>query len=199
MKGIVTAPPIQILSKSGSTISLSGPGLPTQTITDSNTTYNIATTSANGLLSSTDKAALDKLKGVQPYFLTYYSSTTGDTDLTGTTVVKFNSVVRDTHNAYNTSTGKYTVPVAGIYLFTFNYYSNDSTAPGSYRPCIHIDGGDSAATVQMSSMSPGSISVIARMPSGATAYVGPYGTTYKIAFYAGSMHTSFSGTLLSYI
>lgn len=67
------------------------------------------------------------------------------------------------------------------------------------RPCIHIDGADTAATVQMSSMSPGSLSVIARMPAGATAYVGPYGTTYKMNFYAGQYHTSFSGTLLSYI
>ena len=199
MKGILTAPPIQILNKSGSTISLSGPDLPTQTIIDNNTTYNVATASVNGLLSADDKVALDKLKEESPYFLTYYTTTTGDTEISGTTVVKFNVKVRDTHNSYDTSTGKYTVPIAGIYLFNFNYYTNNNTTGGSYRPCIHIDGGDSSATVQMSSMAPGSISVIARMPEGATAYVGPYSSSYKMAFYAGSLHTSFSGTLLSYI
>lgn len=198
MLGYLAPPPIQTLSKSGSTISLTGAGLPTSSITDNNTTYDIATTSANGLLSASDKTALDKLKGTQPYFLVYYSGS-GDTEITGTTVLKFNNVTRDTHSAYSTSTGKFTTPVAGIYLFTFNYYSNDATSPGSMRPCIHIDGADTAATVQMSSMSPGSMSVIARMPAGATAYVGPYSTTYKMHFYAGQYHTSFSGTLLSYI
>ena len=198
MLGYLAPPPIQTLSKSGSTISLTGAGLPTSSITDNNTTYSVATTSENGLLSASDKTALDKLKGTQPYFLVYYSGS-GDTEITGTTVLKFNNVTRDTHSAYSTSTGKFTAPIAGIYLFTFNYYSNDATAPGSMRPCIHIDGADTAATVQMSSMSPGSLSVIARMPAGATAYVGPYGTTYKMNFYAGQYHTSFSGTLLSYI
>lgn len=198
MLGYLAPPPIQTLSKSGSTISLTGQGLPTSSITDNNTTYSVATTSANGLLSASDKTALDKLKGVQPYFLVYYTGS-GDTEITGTTVLKFNNVTRDTHSAYSTSTGKFTAPVAGIYLFNFNYYSNDATAPGSMRPCIHIDGADVEATVQMSSMSPGSLSVIARMPAGATAYVGPYNTTYKMNFYAGANHTSFSGTLLSYI
>lgn len=56
---------------------------------------------------------------------------------------EFNTVVRDTHSAYSTSTGLFTAPVAGIYLFTFNYYTNDDTAVGSKRPTIRISGGDS--------------------------------------------------------
>ena len=63
MLGYLVPPPIQTLSKSGSTISLIGQGLPTSSITDNNTTYDIATTSVNGLLSASDKTALDKLKG----------------------------------------------------------------------------------------------------------------------------------------
>lgn len=196
MKGILTAPPIQVLSKSGSTISLSGTDLPTYQISDNNTTYSIATTNSNGLLSASDKSIIDKLNSIKPYFLVYYSGS-GDTTFTGT--VKFNNKVRDTHNSYSTSTGKYTVPIAGIYLFTFNYFTNDNTDPGSKRPCIRISGGDNSATVQMSSNRPGSISCIAYMPANATAEVAAYSSTWSMDFYAGSLHNSFSGTLISYI
>lgn len=47
------------LSKSGSTITLTGSDGSTNSVTDSNTTYSTATTSKNGLMSSTDKTKLD--------------------------------------------------------------------------------------------------------------------------------------------
>lgn len=47
------------LSKSGSTITLTGSDGSTTSVSDSNTTYSNATTSANGLMSSTDKSKLD--------------------------------------------------------------------------------------------------------------------------------------------
>lgn len=47
------------LSKSGSTITLTGSDGSTTTVNDSNTTYSVATTAANGLMSSTDKAKLN--------------------------------------------------------------------------------------------------------------------------------------------
>ncbi|TGM35674.1 hypothetical protein EHQ75_15915 [Leptospira levettii] len=39
----------------------------------------------------------------------------------GTTDLKFNTVIRDTHGAYNTSTGGITIPVAGDYSLTINF------------------------------------------------------------------------------
>lgn len=47
------------ISKSGSTITLTGSDGKTSTVTDSNTTYSAATTSANGLMSSSDKTKLN--------------------------------------------------------------------------------------------------------------------------------------------
>lgn len=47
------------ISKSGSTITLTGSDGSTSTVSDSNTTYSAATTSKNGLMSSTDKSKLD--------------------------------------------------------------------------------------------------------------------------------------------
>ena len=54
-----TEPIIYELSKSGSTITLTGSDGTTSSVTDSNTTYSAATTSKNGLMSSTDKSKLD--------------------------------------------------------------------------------------------------------------------------------------------
>ena len=54
-----TEPITYELSKSGSTITLTGSDGTTSSVTDSNTTYSAATTSKNGLMSSTDKSKLD--------------------------------------------------------------------------------------------------------------------------------------------
>ena len=52
------------LSKSGSTITLTGSDGSTTSVTDSNTTYSTATQSANGLMSADDKAKLDGLSKI---------------------------------------------------------------------------------------------------------------------------------------
>ena len=49
------------LSKSGSTITLTGSDGSTSTVSDSNTTYNEATSSAKGLMSANDKKSLDAI------------------------------------------------------------------------------------------------------------------------------------------
>ena len=49
------------LSKSGSTITLTGEDGSVSTVTDANTTYGDATTSASGLMSASDKTKLNNL------------------------------------------------------------------------------------------------------------------------------------------
>ena len=65
------------ISKSGSTITLSGSDGTTTTVTDSNTTYSAATTSDAGLMSAADKAKLDGIAtGANAYTLPTASATT---------------------------------------------------------------------------------------------------------------------------
>lgn len=66
------------LSKSGSTITLTGSDGKTTSVTDSNTTYSTATTSANGLMSSTDKSKLDGIRASADA-VTYTQSLTSGT------------------------------------------------------------------------------------------------------------------------
>lgn len=74
------------LSKSGSTITLTGSDGSTTSVSDSNTTYSVATSSANGLMSSTDKSKLNGIAtGANAYTLpTASSSTLGGVKTTST-------------------------------------------------------------------------------------------------------------------
>ncbi len=66
------------LSKSGSTITLTGSDGSTTSVADSNTTYSAATTSANGLMSSADKSKLDGIaSGANAYTHPSYTARTG--------------------------------------------------------------------------------------------------------------------------
>ena len=59
--GFKTTDTTYSISKSGSTITLTGSNGTTTTVEDSDTTYNNATTSADGLMSAADKSKLDGL------------------------------------------------------------------------------------------------------------------------------------------
>jgi hypothetical protein len=50
----------------------------------------------------------------------------------GTAILAFGTVARDTHSAYNTSTGVYTIPEAGTYRFSASVHMSGSGASGSY-------------------------------------------------------------------
>jgi hypothetical protein len=62
----------------------------------------------------------------QPSF--YVTSNAGSTDYTGGEVIIFNTARHNIGSCYNTSTGRFTAPVAGRYLFTVNVYAYPSYA-----------------------------------------------------------------------
>lgn len=93
------------LTKSGSTITLKGSDGSTQTVSDSNTTYNAATTSAAGLMSATDKSKLDGIAtGANKYSLPTASSSTLGGVKVGTNLSISNGVLSATDTKYNTAT-----------------------------------------------------------------------------------------------
>ena len=57
----------------------------------------------------------------QPSF--YATSTAGSTSYTASEVIVFNTTRHNIGSYYNTSNGRFTAPVAGRYLFTFNCYA----------------------------------------------------------------------------
>lgn len=93
------------LTKSGSTITLKGSDGSTQTVSDSNTTYNAATTSAAGLMSATDKSKLDGIAtGANKYSLPTASSSTLGGVKVGTNLSISNGVLSATDTKYDTAT-----------------------------------------------------------------------------------------------
>ena len=93
------------LTKSGSTITLKGSDGSTQTVSDSNTTYNAATTSAAGLMSATDKSKLDGIAtGANKYSLPTASSSTLGGVKVGTNLSISNGVLSATDTTYDTAT-----------------------------------------------------------------------------------------------
>ena len=93
------------LTKSGSTITLTGSDGSTQSVSDSNTTYSAATQSANGLMSSTDKTKLDGIAtGANNYSLPTASSSTLGGVKVGTNLSISNGVLSATDTKYDAAT-----------------------------------------------------------------------------------------------
>ena len=68
-----------------------------------------------------------------------YTSDAGQTINSGVTAdLVFEDVVYDSHNAYNTSTGEYTVPVSGTYKLSTKNTTNSFSAGTQYRFDINV-------------------------------------------------------------
>lgn len=126
----------------------------------------------------------------------YYA---GSGDTTFTSIIKFNTIIRDSASCYSTSTGYVTIPVSGIYLFNFNFYSNNTST--NSRPAILFF--DSNGTCIGENMINGyqgkNITTIRYCKEGDKVAIGPNSnnSTYSINLYAALNHNSFSWCLLS--
>ena len=101
------------ITKSGSTITLTGSDGSTTSVTDSNTTYNAATQSAAGLMSAADKVKLDGMSTSVFDFDALINApgyTYSYTKSTGTETIKSGSTTYATRvSTKNASTGAWTV------------------------------------------------------------------------------------------
>ena len=116
-------------------------------------------------------------------------NTGGDQTYTGAIV--FNNVIQNVGNCYNASTGVFTCPVAGTYIVSFGYYSNNTSA--NSRPAIMLNG-------TMISMTNGpyghDLSVTRYCAAGDKITAGAYNASYPVYMYAGGGHNHFSVTLI---
>lgn len=132
-----------------------------------------------------------------PYCRVYYAGS-GDTSFTSAPI-KFNTVITDNYSAYSTSTGKYCVPIDGLYEVVVNYYSNSPTS--SARPTIfHTNASGTTISdhsVEHNQQSCASISDIFSCKAGDYLYFGPYASSYPINFYAAQIHNSMCIAMLN--
>ena len=89
------------------------------------TFYTRASTDASAMTTADEKMRISSTGIVTiPYQPSFYAtSTVGETSYTANQVIVFNTARHNTSSCYNTSNGRFTAPVAGKYLFTFNCYA----------------------------------------------------------------------------
>ncbi len=75
----------------------------------------------------------------RPFFHATVNSTS--TQNAGNTLIPFGTVVEDTESAFNASTYKYTVPIAGLWMLKMHVRINSNSNASNYtRVSVHING-----------------------------------------------------------
>jgi len=93
---------------------------------------------ASGAVAMGISSAGAVTKGLQPHALVEKSTTTSVPSST-TVAIIFNEERVDTGSVYNTSNGRFTAPIAGVYLFTVELQANGQT--NQMHVGIYLNGG----------------------------------------------------------
>ena len=128
---------------------------------------------------------LEIISTEKAYFEAYYHGTAGDVSFT--TTVIWNNVIKDNYGGYNLSNGVYTCPNKGLYLVTIQYFSN-SPVVTTARPTIFHNSSSNADTIQVCTNAAGSHAGLFSCEIGDTLYFGPFSSNYAIAFYGQRQH-----------
>lgn len=124
------------------------------------------------------------------YFASVYYADSSPKDVTITGVLKFNTIVNNFGGCYNTSTGIYTCPVAGLYYANFTFYSNNTAV--SQRAHISMGG----RSYMVNGSHGHSISAMEFLPAGAQIFAGCPNSAFPFTFYSGVNHNRFSVNLV---
>ena len=134
----------------------------------------------------------------QPRFLAYGASS-GYTPTTYSHSVKY-SAVANTSGHYSTTTGLFTAPVAGAYLFQGSIYSTSPATGGWQQAWLTINGARGSYTdIAGNGMDTGSIistTHLVDLAVGDTVGYHPYTGSGTFAFHTNVHHTWFRGRLL---
>jgi len=116
-----------------------------------------------------------------------FSANTSTTVATsGVTAVVFTTKDHDTHNAYSTSTGKFTAPMSGKYHFYSTLYSTTT----SFNANFYKNGTVIASGINVAASAHSSVNFTVSMLAGDTMEVRPIGS---ITLGGGGNDTNFSG------
>lgn len=79
-----------------------------------------------------------------PAFYAYTDTAAYDT-VTGAFTTKLNTTLVNNGNHYNTTNGRFTVPITGIYQFQLKLLCSVSTAAGAVEPTFYLNGSNLVA------------------------------------------------------
>ena len=137
----------------------------------------------------------------QPDFLVQRSSSGGSYNpFTYSHSVPYNEELHDIGGNFDTSTGLFTAPVAGTYLFQGSIYSTSTASGGWVQAWLTINGARGNYTdVAGNGMNHASIictTHMVRLAAGDTVGYHPYAANATYGFYSNVHHTWFKGRLL---
>jgi hypothetical protein len=132
----------------------------------------------------------------QPAFVAY-DPDGGARSSTGLFSDEFTATLTNTGNHYNTSTGYFTAPVAGYYLFGWNLFSTVSGTTTSragmwHNGSVNGYGFSSGSTVAGTAQG----SLLMYMSANDTAALGTQSASYSAYWYANQTHSRFWGYLV---
>ncbi len=121
--------------------------------------------------------------------------TTGNYTLTNGADIPFDSVAYNTGSGYNTSTYRFTAPIAGNYYFSYSLFVNGGSGRVSFkRNNTDYYGNQTNVNATTGFTGHNSCSIIMRLNVGDYVSVGDYQSISGGVFYMG--HSFFSGRLL---
>ena len=116
--------------------------------------------------------------------------------------IVYDKVLLNDGNGYNPSSGIFTCPVRGVYLFMYHLGVQDLTNPAGVQTWIHLtinghaQNSATADTTESSQELQGSNSAIVQLSQGDTVWVETYLPGHSNSLYGHQLLNTFSGVLL---